>query len=805
MRPMTPPGSGRQRRAIAPLTVALLAWCGCGPPRYSLEPLLSDAPVTSFLVGDWDDNGCDEEYRADWCRAQAYVPKGQLEVPCLERLAGLADVDGDNYDELAIARLEPNERAWLCFYDLRVTSFPPDPPPVLEFEDAEYFRYHGLDYREDADWMCSITVSGMDDFNRDGLKDLVLCVITGFELIPRGIWILDGSSVRQRLAGKTLEPRILARAKMDCLPASDGVVIRDLDGDKDPEILLGSVAPDNWTDHTPPAGWPKTRKDDRWRVHLFEFDRTTDELREDQFWEPLQGGHDSYVRAHLGPEIQGEGFYYYLFWHPEGTIQKIDGRSRNVTKARTFSEARALLADFDESGSFDGLVLSYPDGRIELLDENLEEIASGQPRPEVALDPRVIADLDGDGGDELVATSGQSLHVVSLPDLRLMVEQDFYGNVDCVALFRESNETLQLRVMSRMSEPRPRKPSQAQERPDDVRVHRLKLVREFMPAPGAWWFALLGFVFGAGATASIALLVAARRRRLRSNDSPLERQRRQELLDTLRSVGHGKITSSTLSQIAMLVEHLRQVSDSRPDLESRLAELAVAFREVAWPQLARIPPAARAARVSADLAKAYEQALRILKGAFVDAEAIGHEVIVESADRILEAIEGLSRLRREMLAQQAQHFRCDAVAVAEGILRAAAPDAERSGIELAPLEARLKPGVKAFIWETDLRVVLEDLVVNAFRAMQDADERLLSVSVDSSGERIVIDVRDTGVGIPEKLRERIFERGFSTREGAGGFGLYQAAELLDRYGGRIFVAHSQMGAGTTMRVELRPA
>jgi len=59
----------------------------------------------------------------------------------------------------------------------------------------------------------------------------------------------------------------------------------------------------------------------------------------------------------------------------------------------------------------------------------------------------------------------------------------------------------------------------------------------------------------------------------------LEEQRRDELLETLRSVGHSKIASSTLSRLTMTVRHIPHDALPSPELLAHLEELVVGFRD----------------------------------------------------------------------------------------------------------------------------------------------------------------------------------------------------------------------------------
>lgn len=71
----------------------------------------------------------------------------------------------------------------------------------------------------------------------------------------------------------------------------------------------------------------------------------------------------------------------------------------------------------------------------------------------------------------------------------------------------------------------------------------------------------------------------------------------------------------------------------------------------------------------------------------------------------------------------------------------------------------------------------------------------IKVSAAREGRRVVIDVADSGPGVPEKARERLFEAFHgSTRPGGSGLGLAIAAELTRAHGGSVTLLDSQRGA-----------
>ena len=96
---------------------------------------------------------------------------------------------------------------------------------------------------------------------------------------------------------------------------------------------------------------------------------------------------------------------------------------------------------------------------------------------------------------------------------------------------------------------------------------------------------------------------------------------------------------------------------------------------------------------------------------------------------------------------------------------------------------------------------MENLAKNAVDAMQGKGS--LSVTVTSNADRIFIDVTDTGKGISRKNFKNVFNPGFTTKSRGWGLGLTLAKRIIEEYhGGRIYVKTSEIGVGTTFRIEI---
>ena len=102
-----------------------------------------------------------------------------------------------------------------------------------------------------------------------------------------------------------------------------------------------------------------------------------------------------------------------------------------------------------------------------------------------------------------------------------------------------------------------------------------------------------------------------------------------------------------------------------------------------------------------------------------------------------------------------------------------------------------------------LVTVIGNLIENAFEAMNEKSgyevQKELLFGIYSRPGAVLITTDDTGVGISEENLERIFENGFSTKGKGRGTGLYQAKEMVERYGGEITV-ESQEGIGSSFSI-----
>jgi signal transduction histidine kinase len=127
--------------------------------------------------------------------------------------------------------------------------------------------------------------------------------------------------------------------------------------------------------------------------------------------------------------------------------------------------------------------------------------------------------------------------------------------------------------------------------------------------------------------------------------------------------------------------------------------------------------------------------------------------------------------------------------------------------QLHRVQARWRPSPEALVVPADAKLIKQavlNLMINAVQAMADrgggaGGELILSARRD--GEQAVIDVIDTGPGIPPDAAAQVFDAYYSTKKGGTGLGLAMAKRIADEHGGSIRVA-SEVGKGSDFQIRL---
>lgn len=167
---------------------------------------------------------------------------------------------------------------------------------------------------------------------------------------------------------------------------------------------------------------------------------------------------------------------------------------------------------------------------------------------------------------------------------------------------------------------------------------------------------------------------------------------------------------------------------------------------------------------------------------------------------IIDEILTFSRAEADKLEVTLQ--RVDVAQIVRSVAEVIEPQAEAKGLALESRGAD-----RPVVVRTDggkLRQITQNLVGNAVKF---SETGRVDIELETTDRWVVLTVRDTGIGIPEPWRERIFEPftqvdGSSTRSSGGtGLGLAVVRKLVDVLGGEISVeSEAEAGSRFTVRV-----
>ena len=109
----------------------------------------------------------------------------------------------------------------------------------------------------------------------------------------------------------------------------------------------------------------------------------------------------------------------------------------------------------------------------------------------------------------------------------------------------------------------------------------------------------------------------------------------------------------------------------------------------------------------------------------------------------------------------------------------------------------IKMNASLFEW------VIENLCKNAVDAMGGECGQIV-LHLEQLENKVVVEISDTGKGIKKKNIKNVFRPGFTTKKRGWGLGLSLAKRIVEDYHhGKIFVKSSELGKGTTFRIELK--
>ena len=174
------------------------------------------------------------------------------------------------------------------------------------------------------------------------------------------------------------------------------------------------------------------------------------------------------------------------------------------------------------------------------------------------------------------------------------------------------------------------------------------------------------------------------------------------------------------------------------------------------------------------------------------------ELILAELGRVERQVQALLRFARR------EEFSFEPVDLGEVARSALEPLRARLEASGVAVETDIAAGVVARADREKIRQVVVNLLDNAADAVGGVDDKHLALAVRGADGAAVLEVRDSGPGVPADALPRLFEPFFSLKTNGTGLGLAIVKRTVEAHGGRV-EAHPGVGTGLLLRVELPAA
>lgn len=176
------------------------------------------------------------------------------------------------------------------------------------------------------------------------------------------------------------------------------------------------------------------------------------------------------------------------------------------------------------------------------------------------------------------------------------------------------------------------------------------------------------------------------------------------------------------------------------------------------------------------------------------------EALQKATDQVTRAGQVIHRLRQFIRKDDGQRATEEVRQTIEEAAALAVLDAERCRVRVTMEFGADLPSV--LIDKVQIQQVLLNLIRNAIEAMHDNSRRELTIGAMRSGcNRVEISVADSGPGLPQAVREKLFQPFVTTKPSGMGVGLSICHDIVEGHGGRMWIAE-RPGGGADFRFTL---
>ena len=279
-----------------------------------------------------------------------------------------------------------------------------------------------------------------------------------------------------------------------------------------------------------------------------------------------------------------------------------------------------------------------------------------------------------------------------------------------------------------------------------------------------------------------------------------EKNNNIEMLEKLflssNSFFHGEWGARKLNRIQLYCTNLEPGSVPDKEMKQNLAEAIKDFYTLILPEVEIILSYADSVFNENDIQNGIRKNLlrlsRFLNQISVDIELAGPDKVL--LDSVLKENQMLQNRLKILRKSITKYFSCNVFEVISSVIK----DTEKIVLTYNAsdtLIARIRPA--------EFSQIIENMIDNSLRAMSSRNVCPVRINVDANADYIFVNIKDCGCGIEKEIKSQLFSRQVSTKKEKGGFGLFNAKQILEKYGGSIMLVKSIPNEITEFEIHLK--
>jgi len=275
----------------------------------------------------------------------------------------------------------------------------------------------------------------------------------------------------------------------------------------------------------------------------------------------------------------------------------------------------------------------------------------------------------------------------------------------------------------------------------------------------------------------------------------------EKLFLATNSFFHGEWGARKLNRLQLYCTNVDLGEILHEELKENLKEAVKDIFGLVIPEIERIVSYAKAAHLSDDLQSSIKHLIQSLSN---DLNKLKVDLQLEVGlqkdvlNNIVETIQRFQGNLRSIRNRIADQFTCNVREILEGSVNTAQTQDIKIGYN-----SMVQDEVLARIPPSSFSQIMENLIENAIRAVENRTGKMVSVTLNCNADLIFVDVADNGNGIPAEIEAKLFKEQVTTKYKSGGFGLYHAAKELEKYGGTIKLMQNGPDKETVIQLQLK--